>query len=40
LKRVVAQTTTDNRPMIAVFERRGFSVVMAEDSAVEVEKTL
>lgn len=40
LKRVVAQTTTDNRPMIAVFERRGFSVVMGEDSAVEVSKTL
>ncbi len=40
LKRIVAQTTTDNRPMIAVFERRGFSVVMGEDSAVEVEKTL
>ncbi len=40
LKRVVAQTTTDNRPMIAVFERRGFSVVMGEDSAVEVSKSL
>jgi acetyltransferase len=40
LKRVVAQTTTDNRPMIAVFERRGFSVTMGEDSAVEVSKTL
>jgi acetyltransferase len=40
LKRVVAQTTTDNRPMIAVFERRGFSVVMGEDSTVEVSKAL
>ena len=40
LKRVVAQTTTDNRPMIAVFERRGFTVVMGEDSAVEVSKAL
>ena len=40
LKRVVAQTTTDNRPMIAVFERRGFTVVMGEDSTVEVSKTL
>jgi acetyltransferase len=40
LKRVVAQTTTDNRPMIAVFERRGFSVVIGEDSAVEVSKEL
>ena len=40
LKRVVAQTTTDNRPMIAVFERRGFSVTMGEDSGVEVVKEL
>ena len=40
LKRVVAQTTTDNRPMIAVFERRGFTVVMGEDSTVEVSKAL
>jgi acetyltransferase len=40
LKRVVAQTTTDNRPMIAVFERRGFAVVLGEDSAVEVSKEL
>ena len=40
LKRVVAQTTTDNHPMIAVFERRGFSVTMGEDSAVEVSKEL
>ena len=40
LKRVVAQTTTDNRPMIAVFERRGFTVVMGEDSTVEVSKKL
>ena len=40
LRRVVAQTTTDNRPMIAVFERRGFDVVVGEDSAVAVSKTL
>jgi len=38
LKRVVAQTTSDNRAMIAVFERRGFSVVMGEESAVDVSK--
>jgi len=36
LKRVVAQTTTDNRPMIAVFERRGFTVTLGEDAAVDV----
>jgi len=40
LKRVVAQTTSDNRPMIAVFERRGFSVVTGEDSTVDVSKEL
>ena len=40
LEQVVAQTTTDNRPMIAVFERRGFEVVVGEDSAVEVSKRL
>ena len=40
LKRIVAQTTTDNRPMIAVFERRGFTVVMGEDSAVDVTREL
>ena len=40
LKRVVAQTTTDNRPMIAVFERRGFRVELGEDSTVDVVKEL
>jgi acetyltransferase len=40
LKRVVAQTTTDNHPMIAVFERRAFAVIMGEGSAVEVSKEL
>ncbi len=40
LKRIVAQTTTDNHPMIAVFERRGFDVTRGEDSAVEVSKAL
>jgi len=40
LKRVVAQTTSDNRPMIRVFEKRGFAVVTGEDSTVEVSKAL
>ena len=40
LQRVVAQTTTDNLPMIAVFERRGFDVVNGEDSTVAVSKQL
>lgn len=40
LQRVVAQTTTDNRPMIAVFERRGFSVARGEDAAVDVSLEL
>jgi len=40
LKQVVAQTTTDNRAMIAVFQRRGFAVVQGEDSAVDVSLPL
>ena len=40
LKRVVAQTTTDNLPMIAVFEHRGFDVTQGEDSSVAVSKAL
>ena len=40
LKRVVAQTTTDNRAMIAVFARRGFTIVQGEDSAVDVTREL
>ncbi|MBI4917185.1 MAG: bifunctional acetate--CoA ligase family protein/GNAT family N-acetyltransferase [Acidobacteria bacterium] len=41
IKRVVAQTTTDNRPMIAVFEKRGFSIrIDPVDSTVDCEKTL
>jgi acetyltransferase len=39
LKRIVAQTTTDNRPMIAVFEKRGFTVTYREgDTTVDVCK--
>ena len=40
LKRVVAQTTTDNRAMIAVFEKRGFTIVQGDDSAVDVTREL
>ena len=40
LKRVVAQTTTDNRPMISVFEKRGFNITYGDDSTVEVEKEI
>ena len=40
LKRVVAQTTTDNRPMIAIFQKRGFEVRMGEDSTVEIVKEI
>lgn len=41
LRRIVAQTTTDNRPMISVFEKRGFRVTFNEtDSTVDVEKEL
>ena len=40
LKRVVAQTTTDNRPMISIFEKRGFEVTMGGDSTVEIVKEI
>ncbi len=41
LKRVVAQTTTDNRAMISVFEKRGFVVTYSStDSTVECVKAL
>lgn len=41
LKKIVAQTTADNRPMISVFEKRGFKIVIdPTDSTVEVEKEL
>jgi acetyltransferase len=41
LKKFIAQTTTDNKKMIAVFRKRGFSVSINErDSTVDVEKSL
>ena len=40
LKRIVAQTTTDNRPMISVFEKRGFKIDYGPDSIVEVYKEI
>ncbi len=41
LKKIVAQTTADNRPMVSVFEKRGFKIVIDPgDSTVEVEKEL
>jgi acetyltransferase len=41
LQRIVAQTTTDNPRMIAVFEKRGFTVTYdPEGDAVDVEKSL
>jgi len=41
LKRVVAQTTTDNRPMISVFEKLGFKVEYSRsDETVYVVKEL
>jgi acetyltransferase len=38
LKRIVAQTTTDNGRMIAVFKKRGFQITIGDDSTVEVVK--
>lgn len=40
LKRIYAQTTVDNRPMISVFEKRGFTVTYGEDETVEVVKEI
>jgi acetyltransferase len=41
LKRIVAQTTADNKRMIAVFQKRGFEIEMdAGSSLVEVSKPL
>ena len=37
-KRVVAQTTTDNRAMISIFQKRGFEIRFGEDSTVDVVK--
>ena len=39
-RRIVAQTTSDNKPMISVFRRRGFTVTMNADSSVDVVKEL
>ena len=40
LKRIVAYTTTDNRPMLSVFQKRGFILKYEEDSTVEVVKEI
>jgi acetyltransferase len=40
LKRILAYTTTDNRPMLSVFQKRGFSLKYDSDSTVEVVKEI
>lgn len=41
LKRITAQTTTDNQRMISVFQKRGFEILINnQDSTVEVMKEL
>jgi acetyltransferase len=41
LKRFIAQTTTDNKRMIAVFRKRGFEIrINAKDSTIDVTKDL
>lgn len=41
IKKIYAQTTSDNKRMIALFEKRGFNILeRQEDSTVEVEKEL
>lgn len=40
VKRITAQTTSDNVRMLALFERRGFEIRPAEEGLLEVEKVL
>jgi acetyltransferase len=40
LKRIVAQTTTDNSRMISVFRKRGFQITFGADSTVDVVKEI
>jgi acetyltransferase len=40
LKRMVAETTKDNKPMIAVFKKLGFDVNFNADTTVSVSKDL
>ena len=41
LKRLVAQTTTDNKPMLEVFRKRGFEITINHDgSTVDVCKNI
>jgi acetyltransferase len=40
LRKLVAQTTTDNTRMIRMFEKRGFEIIYDADSTVEVIKEL
>jgi acetyltransferase len=41
LKKIVAQTTAENRPMISVFQKRGFTIeINPSDSTVEVAKEI
>ncbi len=40
LKRIVAETTVDNKPMIAVFKKYGFSIHFNSDGSVHVTKDM
>ena len=41
LKKIIAQTTTDNKRMIAVFKKRGFEITAnSNDATVDVRKDL
>jgi acetyltransferase len=40
LRRMVAQTTADNLRMLALFERRGFTVTPDEEGLMRVERAL
>ncbi len=38
LKRIIAQTTSDNKPMVTVFKKLGFNLEFSPDGSVEVSK--
>ena len=40
MKRIIAQTTADNKPMVAVFKRYGFKLHFSTDGTVDVSKDL
>ncbi|NOX86018.1 MAG: bifunctional acetate--CoA ligase family protein/GNAT family N-acetyltransferase [Chlorobi bacterium] len=40
IKRIVAETTRDNRPMVTLFKKLGFTIIYNDDGSVSVHKDL